>query len=46
MHKTRKTRTKKVVSKKNKHLDCPIGLKPFEKEFGKGLTASQLRMSN
>jgi putative endopeptidase len=46
IHKTRKKRTKKVVSKKNKHLDCPIGLKPFEKEFGKGLTAFQLRMSN
>ena len=47
MVKTQKKLIKKSVTKKNqKNIGCPIGLKPFEEEFGKKLTPKQLRLSS
>jgi hypothetical protein len=47
MVKTKKNRIKKSVTKKNKKMIvCPIGLKPFEYEFGKKISPNQLRLSS
>jgi predicted metalloendopeptidase len=46
MVKTKKKCIKKSVTKKNKIVICPIGLKPFEEEFSKKLSPKQLRLSS
>jgi predicted metalloendopeptidase len=46
MVKTQKKGVKKNVTKKNKNIDCPIGLKPFEEEFNKKINKLQLKKTS